>query len=88
MKHTEKTPGPHGITLEMKAIPRRTPEMVHEHVVSDAAWNRYGSFASKHPWLGLGPVPNRRARRALGRARGTRTPRPTLVPYEKARASA
>lgn len=70
----EKTPGPHGITLQMREITRALPVVVHEHKISEATMNRF---------KGLGYVPNRKARRAYARARRVLTPRPTLTPYEK-----
>lgn len=70
----KKTPGPHGITLEMRKIPRRTSIVLHEHRTHTT--ERY-----KH----LGNVANRATRRAYarGRGRGTATPAPTLLPYER-----
>ena len=75
MKITEKTPGPHGITLEMRAIPRRTVVVVHEFTMHTTP--RYKE---------LGGVPNRATRRAYarGRGRGAKMPAAVMVPYEKA----
>lgn len=74
VRPTEKTPGPHGITLEMRAIPRRTFEVVHEHTVGQNTLSRFKKFGS---------VPNRATRRAYARGRGVAVPRPTMLPYEK-----
>lgn len=74
MTLTEKTPGPHGITLEMRKIPRRTVVVLHEH--RPHTTGRYSDF---------GGVANRATRRAYarGRGRGATMPDATLVPYER-----
>jgi hypothetical protein len=68
----EKTPGPHGITLEMRKIPKRTIVVLHEQ--------------RKHTtprYKALGGVPNRATRRAFARGRGIAVPAPTMLPYER-----
>lgn len=66
----EKTPGPHGKSLELREIPRRTVIILHENRRSE----RYAKIS--------GGAANRAARRAMGRARRTITPRPIYTPYE------
>lgn len=68
----EKTPGPSGVTLEMRKIPRRTVIVLHEH--TEHTTPRYKE---------LGNVANRATRRAYARARGVAMPAPTLFPYER-----
>lgn len=70
----EKTPGPHGVTLEMRKIPRRTVVVVHEHRTHTT--DRYKDF---------GGVANRATRRAYARGRGVALPGATLLPYERPR---
>lgn len=76
MELIEKTPGPSGVTLEMREIPRRTYGVVHEHKVGENTLSRFKKYGS---------VPNRAARRAYARGRGVAVPRPTLLPYERPR---
>lgn len=70
----EKTPGPSGITLEMRKIPRRTVVVIHEH--RPHTTERY---------KGLGGVANRATRRAYARGRGVALPGATLEPYRRPR---
>lgn len=73
-KITPRTPGPSGKSLELAKIPARHVEAVHEQKIGENTQDRY---------KGLGGVPNRKARRALGRAKNVLTPRASLTPYEK-----
>lgn len=72
----EKTSGPHGKSLELRAIPRRTIVVLHEFHTHTTP--RYKE---------LGNVPNRATRRAYarGRGRGFPVPAPTMTPYETPR---
>lgn len=69
-----KTPGPSAMSLDLRAIPRRTVGVVHEHTAHPTP--RYKE---------LGGVANRAARRAYARGRGVPMPAPTLEPYERPR---
>ncbi len=66
----EKTPGPHGKSVELSSIPRRTVVVLHE--------NRFSQRFAK-----VGGSANRATRRAYARARGVIVPRPIYTPYEK-----
>jgi len=70
----EKTPGPHGVTLEMRKIPRRTVVVLHEH--RPHTTKRYDLF---------GGVANRATRRAYARAHRVDLPGATLEPYRRPR---
>jgi hypothetical protein len=72
----EKTPGPSGVTLEMRKIKRAVPVPVHEHTVSETTLGRFKKYGS---------VPNRATRRAYARGRRVAVPRPSLVPYVRPR---
>jgi len=73
-RELEKSRGGHGVTREMKKIPRRTVVVIHEH--RPHTTERYKDF---------GGVANRAARRAYARGRGVALPAPTLLPYERPR---